>query len=161
MADNKDVDGIKYRGETPPPKIFNLLFYGLIIWAVIFMGYYLFSGWSSEKEYGDNRRALEEKVKKAAEAKPVAAAGAHKEKDAAAYVAEGKKAYAERCAACHGPEAKGGIGPDLTRKEFKFGRDEKSISQSIEQGRPGGMPAFGGQLSHEQVEGLVKYLLSL
>ena len=161
MADNKDFDGIKYRGETPPPKIFNVLFYGLIIWAVIFMGYYLFSGWSSQQEYADNRKAHDEKAKKALESKPVAIAEAHKEKDAAVYIAEGKKAYAERCAACHGPEAKGGIGPDLTRKELKYGRDEKSVTQSIEQGRPGGMPAFGGQLSHEQVEGLVKYILSL
>lgn len=161
MADNKDFDGIKYRGETPPPKIFNLLFYGLIIWAVIFMGYYLFSGWSSEKEYADNRKVQDEKVKKASESKSAAVAGAHKEGDTGQYLAEGKKAYAERCAACHGPEAKGGIGPDLTRKQFKYGRDEKTIKQSIEQGRPGGMPAFGGQVSHEQLEGLVKYILSL
>ena len=49
-------DGIKENKGGKPPVYFNILFYGLIIWGVIFMGYYLVSGWSSHGE-------LEEKMK--------------------------------------------------------------------------------------------------
>lgn len=155
--DNKDFDGIKYRGDTPPPAIFNVLFYGLITFAVIFMGYYLLSGWSSEAEFAQKKQARDDAAKLAAAAAPAA----HKESDPAKYLAEGKKIFAERCAVCHGPEGKGGIGPDLTKKDLKYGKTDQSLTESIEKGRAGGMPAFAGQLSHEQVEGVVKFLQSL
>jgi cytochrome c oxidase cbb3-type subunit 3 len=120
------------------------------------MGYYLFSGWSSQAEFEQIKEA---KQKQMASGQPVP--GAHREGPAVDYIAAGKKEFAAHCAVCHGPEAKGGIGPDLTRKEFKFGRTEQAISQSISDGRPGGMPGFKNDLSHEKLESLVKYILSL
>jgi cytochrome c oxidase cbb3-type subunit 3 len=48
---NEPFDGIKENKENKPPSYFNLLFYGLIIWGVLFMGYYLLSGWSSHSEF--------------------------------------------------------------------------------------------------------------
>lgn len=155
--DNKDFDGIKYRGDTPPPAIFNVLFYGLIIFGVVFMGYYLLSGWSSKSEFAQKKQARDEAAKQAASVAPPA----HNEADPAKYLAEGKKLFAERCAVCHGPEAKGGIGPDLTKKDLKYGKTDQDLQETIDKGRPGGMPAFSGQLSHEQIEGLVKFIQSL
>jgi cytochrome c oxidase cbb3-type subunit 3 len=156
--DNKDFDGITYRGDTPPPAIFNILFYGLIIFAVIFIGYYLFSGWSSEAEFAERRKARDE-AQKAAVPPPTAPAATAS--DPAVLVEAGKKLYAERCAVCHGPEGKGGIGPDLTRKDLKYGKTDQALAESIEKGRPGGMPGFAGQISHEQVGGLVAFIKSL
>ncbi|MDF1614400.1 cbb3-type cytochrome c oxidase N-terminal domain-containing protein [Desulfurivibrio dismutans] len=46
-------DGIK-EGHAPLPGYFKLLFGGLVVWAVLFMGYFLFSGWSSA-EYFDRK----------------------------------------------------------------------------------------------------------
>jgi len=46
-----DFDGITENRENKPPVYFNILFYGLIIWGIIFMGYFLFSGWSSDAEF--------------------------------------------------------------------------------------------------------------
>ncbi len=43
-------DGIKEKG-APPPSYFNILFYGLIIWGLLFSAYFLFSGWSSHGEF--------------------------------------------------------------------------------------------------------------
>lgn len=156
--DNKDFDGIKYRGETPPPAIFNVLFYGLIIFALIFMGYYLFSGWSSEEEFAERKKAQEATLKATA---PAPSARADEKADPAKFLAEGKKVYAERCAVCHGPEGKGGIGPDLTKKDLKYGKTNEALEESIEKGRPGGMPGFGGQISKEQVKGLVAVIQAL
>ena len=45
------ADGIVENRETAPPVYFNILFYGLIIWGIIFMAYFLFSGWSSDAEF--------------------------------------------------------------------------------------------------------------
>jgi cytochrome c oxidase cbb3-type subunit 3 len=153
--DNKGFDGIRYRGETPPPTIFTILFYGLIIWGLAFMGYYLFSGWSSHDEFDQKKKAHDAAVAAKAPAK------GHGEGNVAAYLEAGKKAFAERCAACHGVDGKGGIGPDLSKKDLKYGKTEQDLLESIEKGRPGGMPGFAGQLSHEQTEGLVRYLQSL
>lgn len=35
------------------------------------------------------------------------------------------------------------------------------ISKTISDGRPGGMPAFSSQTTHEQVESLVEFMLHL
>ena len=50
---------------------------------------------------------------------------------------------------------------DLTRGEFKYGKSQAAMLESIANGRPGGMPGFGKELGHEQLEGIVTYLLSL
>jgi cytochrome c oxidase cbb3-type subunit 3 len=153
--ENKDYDGIRYRAETKSPAVFRILLSALVIWGVCFMAYYLFSGWSSEAEFAQKKQAKQEILlsKQTMEAHPEG-----KKKD---YIVFGKKEFADRCAACHGADAKGGIGPDLTRKEYKFGKTEQAITASITEGRPGGMPGFKNDLSHEKLEGLVKYLLSL
>lgn len=44
-------DGIKENRQRKPPVYFNILYYGLILWAILFCGYYLFSGWSSHGEF--------------------------------------------------------------------------------------------------------------
>ncbi len=161
MSDeNKDYDGIRYRVETKSPLIFRLLLSVLVIWGVSFMGYYLFSGWSSEGEFAQKKKAKQERL---AATPPAASASAAGDKGATKEdsLAMGKKEFAERCAACHGADGKGGIGPDLTRKEFKFGKSAPEITTSITDGRPGGMPSFKSELSHEKIEGLVKHILSL
>ena len=50
---NEPFDGIKENRENKPPAYFNILYYGLILWGVLFMGYYLMSGWSSHDEFQD------------------------------------------------------------------------------------------------------------
>ena len=51
MHNEEHADGIVENREQSPPVYFNILFYGLIIWGVIFMAYFLFSGWSSDAEF--------------------------------------------------------------------------------------------------------------
>jgi cytochrome c oxidase cbb3-type subunit 3 len=163
MSEQHDYDGIKYReGDSSSPGIFKILFTVLVVWAVIFMGYYLFSGWSSQSEADTARKALD--AKKQAAHQAAEASGSSKSDGGdkvSSYIAAGKQLYANLCAACHGENGKGSVGPDLTASTYKYGKSRTEIAKSISEGRPGGMPAFSSQVNHEQVEGLVEFLLSL
>jgi len=160
--EHKDYDGIRYNAQDKPPLVFKLLFSGLVIWGIAFMGHYLFGGWTSSGEYAQKKSAKEAMLA-AQQQKNVApqAAAPIPEAKKVELLATGKKEYAERCAACHGASAKGGIGPDLTQVKYKYGKSPEGIAQSIGEGRPGGMPSFKNDLSKEKIEGLVQYLLSL
>lgn len=162
MSDQHDYDGITYRDEKSSPGIFRILFIVLVIWGVLFMGYYLFSGWSSQSEADTARQKLADKKQlahKSVEATSTQHVGSgHKVE---AYIAAGKQLYASHCAACHGENGKGTVGPDLTASQYKYGKARLDIAKSISEGRPNGMPSFSGQMNPEQVEGLVEFLLSL
>lgn len=58
------IDGIKENRENRPPPYFNILFYGLIVWGLLFMGYYLFSGWSSHGEFQEKMNTHQEQISK-------------------------------------------------------------------------------------------------
>ncbi len=47
----RTFDGIVDNRVQHIPKGFTVLFYGLVIWAALFCGYYLLSGWSSQGEF--------------------------------------------------------------------------------------------------------------
>ncbi len=158
------VDGIVENRVTAPPVYFSVLYYGLILWGVIFGAFYLLSGWSSEAEFHQQLAAHQQLVKGQGGSQPSGGATATATQsipDEATRIATGQKLFSENCAACHGAEAKGGIGPDLTRSQFNFGRTREAITTSISGGRPGGMPAFGNQFSGEQLAGLASFVLSL
>lgn len=162
MSDeHTDYDGIRYREEKKSPLVFRILFFGLILWGIPFMGYYLFSGWSSYAEYDQIKKAKEARLatqqKKAEEAVPMPTHEEARTKN----LDEGKKEYAARCASCHGETGKGGIGPDLTAKTYKYGKSAPEVTTSIADGRPGGMPGFKNELSGEKLQGLVQYVMSL
>ncbi|HEY7745397.1 MAG TPA: c-type cytochrome [Desulfuromonadales bacterium] len=153
-----DFDGIVENRETRPPFYFTVLFYGLILWGVIFSAYYLLSGWSSADEF---RQKMDTHQQLQAQRRPPQATAGIVADKPQADTAAGKELYASHCAACHGAEGKGGIGPDLTRPDFKYGRTMEAVAESIRNGRPAGMPAFGSQLSAAESESLAAFVLSL
>jgi cytochrome c oxidase cbb3-type subunit 3 len=154
-----NFDGIVENRETRPPVYFTVLFYGLILWGVIFSAYYLLSGWSSADEF---RQKMDTHQQLQAQQQPPQAATAGVVADKPqADTAAGKELSASHCAACHGAEGKGGIGPNLTHPDFKYGRTMEAVAESIRNGRPAGMPAFGSQLSAAETESLTAFVLSL
>lgn len=152
-------DGIRENTNGKPPAYFWILFYGLIIWGAIFSAFYLLSGWSSEAEF----KAEMAKHRQAAEkASPVqTAVPAKAALPAQELLSQGSQLYNQTCAMCHGPEGKGGIGPDLTRETFTHGRTAEAVAETIAKGRSGGMPAYGNQLKPEQIQALTAFVLSL
>ncbi len=58
-------------------------------------------------------------------------------------VASGRKLFRSACSACHGDNAKGGRGPDLTTGEWKHGGSDEDLSRNITKGIAGTqMPAI-------------------
>lgn len=77
-------------------------------------------------------------------------------------IEEGKRYYiAFNCAGCHGEQGGGGIGPPFAVRSFIYGRRPENVFQSIVQGRPNGMPSFGGKVPDEVVWKIVAYVTSL
>ncbi len=77
-------------------------------------------------------------------------------------IREGEQLYAEyNCKDCHGGEGSGGMCPSLSDSRWRYGGSPAEIYQSIHEGRPLGMPAWGEALPEDQIWKLVAYLRSL
>ena len=155
------ADGIVEDREKAPPVYFTILFYGLIIWGVAFMSFYLLSGWSSDAEFQEKMAAHkgEAPTQQQAATTP-GTTPAPPAAEAPVAVAGGQELYAKHCAGCHGAEGKGAFGPDLSG-EYKYGKTDMAVEESISYGRPGNMPGFEKKLSSEQIKTLTDYILSL
>ncbi|MGB3623895.1 cytochrome-c oxidase, cbb3-type subunit III [Ketobacter sp. MCCC 1A13808] len=78
--------------------------------------------------------------------------------------AAGKAKFDTLCVACHGVDAKGNqmLGaPNLTDAVWLYGGSEKIITDTINGGRHGKMPAFKDTLSPEKIHVLSSYIFSL
>ncbi|MFC7292753.1 PQQ-dependent sugar dehydrogenase [Hirschia litorea] len=70
-----------------------------------------------------------------------------------------KQIYQENCAACHGENLKGAIGPSLLDEVWIHGNSNKQITHSIAQGYPEKeMPGFAEILSDDEIRSLVIYM---
>jgi cytochrome c oxidase cbb3-type subunit 3 len=65
------------------------------------------------------------------------------------------------CSGCHGDHAGGGMGPSLRDEIWIYGNSPGQIFDSIAAGRAHGMPAWGLQLSEQQIWLMVTYIQSL
>jgi len=81
--------------------------------------------------------------------------------DNAFAVNEGKRLFRwYNCSGCHA-NGGGGIGPALTDSQWTYGSDPASLFDTIMQGRPNGMPSFGGHIPEDQVWKIVAYVRSM
>ena len=77
-------------------------------------------------------------------------------------LATGAKLYVSyNCIDCHGADGSGAMGPSLADGRWHFGGSAPEVYESIFQGRPDGMPAWGSLLSSDQIWMLVTYVRSL
>jgi cytochrome c oxidase cbb3-type subunit 3 len=64
------------------------------------------------------------------------------------------------CNGCHS-NGGGGMGPDLMDDEWIYGGRLEQIHQTIVQGRPNGMPSWGGKIPDEQIWQIAAYVRSM
>jgi cytochrome c oxidase cbb3-type subunit III len=81
--------------------------------------------------------------------------------DNAAAVNEGKRLFGQyNCSGCHS-NGGGGMGPSLMDDEWIYGDRLEQIHQTLVEGRPNGMPAWGGKIPDEQLWELAVYVRSM
>jgi cytochrome c oxidase cbb3-type subunit 3 len=82
----------------------------------------------------------------------------------AAAAGRGAAIFAEQCVACHGEKGTGNqeLGaPNLSDAIWLYGGRPEDVAKSIETGRGGIMPAWGGRLDEVTIKSLAVYLQSL
>ena len=81
--------------------------------------------------------------------------------DNASAVVTGKQLYNRfNCSGCHF-NGGGGIGPALMDDVWVYGGRLDQIYDSVYQGRPNGMPAWGGKIPDEQIWQIAAYVRSM
>ena len=154
-----ECDGIKeYDNRLPNWWLYTL--YGAIVFAVVYwFQYHVFRasdlpGASYAKEMAAEK-AREEATPVSVEALVTAS------KDNSA-VATGKDVFGQNCAACHGANGAGNIGPNLTDAYWLHGGAPDRVFKTIYEGVPAkGMPAWKGPLGKERIQSVVGYLLTI
>lgn len=81
--------------------------------------------------------------------------------DNAYAISQGKRLYAYfNCVGCHA-HGGGGMGPPLMDDRWIYGSDPENIFETIVEGRPNGMPSFGGRIPADRIWWIVAYVRSL
>ena len=76
-------------------------------------------------------------------------------------VSQGKTLYNQyNCSGCHF-QGGGGIGPPLMDADWIYGSSPANIYETIAEGRPNGMPSFGGKIVSDQIWQIVAYVRSM
>jgi cytochrome c oxidase cbb3-type subunit 3 len=81
--------------------------------------------------------------------------------DKKAIATGGQLFVAYNCIDCHGADGSGAVGPAFSDGRWHFGEAPGEVFESIYQGRPDGMPAWGGRITNDQIWMLTAYVRSL
>lgn len=158
-----NYDGIKELDNRIPPW-FSMLFYGTIIWAVVYMlTYHVFD--DGQIQYKEYKAEIEQAR---LERDYLIRTGAFineetvKFVDDAATLAEGKEIYLKNCASCHGQKGEGLVGPNLTDDFWIHGGGIKNIFKTIKYGVPAkGMISWETQLDPKKMQAISSYIMTL
>ncbi|MFD2512485.1 c-type cytochrome [Pontibacter locisalis] len=156
-----DFDGIQeYDNDLPP--WWKMMFYVTIVFGIGYMlHFHVFrTGALQEEEY---EMEMQQAALFAAQHAddPNAVTDYEVLTDAAA-LESGKSLFNTNCAACHGQEGQGTVGPNLTDEYWLHGGDVNDIFKTIKFGVPAkGMVPWQGKLTKDQILEVSSYILSL
>lgn len=158
-----DFDGIKELNNKIPPW-FMAIFYGAIIWAVIYMVdfHIIGSGNVQEEEYLAEVQVAE------MEREILNRSGALVNEETvtilsdAGALSSGKDIFIKNCAACHGMNGEGLVGPNFTDEYWIHGGGIKDLYKTIKYGVPQkGMISWESLLDPTKIQEVSSYILTL
>lgn len=169
--EDKVKEGHSYDGideyDNPMPGWWKNLFWATIVFSIFYCGYYMLgSGPSALDEYAAEVEEIELAKAKVSEEKASSGVSLSSVLITASLdptkVEAGKATFVGKCAACHGAQGQGVIGPNLTDAKWIHGGDLESIYRVVSEGvLEKGMIAWKGQLSDDQMAEVVAYIRSI
>ena len=163
VATDHNYDGIVELDNSLPPW-WVYLFYGTIAFAMVYLVYFnYFDGPSQKMEYDTEvAQALMKKnefLKKAAASVDETSVVVLSDD---ASVAKGKGSFVTKCAACHGQNGEGLVGPNLTDEYWIHGGGIKDIFKTIKYGWPEkGMISWESQIQPLEMQQIASFIYSL
>lgn len=161
-----ELDGIK-EYDNPMPGWLMAIWWGSLIFSAAYLIFYAlsFGEGSMEAEFRGDTQAALTAVQAHYDANPLVTpapaallAGARDP----AVLDIGAARFSRTCASCHGAQAQGLIGPNLTDDRWIHGGSVEQIFQSVAKGWPAkGMPPWGRVVKPEELAALVSYVRSL
>ncbi len=156
-----EYDGIR-EYDNPLPRWWVWVFAGSFWFSIAYFFHYHLShnGQSVAAAYEADMQEAREVQAKASLAEPVSEESLGKLMKNEALMKDAHALYGLRCAPCHGVNAEGAIGPNLTDSAWLHGRGKLTdIFTVVDQGvLAKGMPAWGRQLSPIEVRKLTAYV---
>lgn len=157
-----EYDGI-VELDNPVPIWFNALFYGTIIFGLIYLLVYHVFGWgmNQDQEYL-HEVAMAEKAKQEYLAQAANLVDESSVEFSAALAPAGKAIFTANCAACHGANGEGTIGPNLVDRFWLHGGEIKDIFKTVKYGIPEkGMVPWEQTLTPGQIAEVSSYIITL
>ncbi|MEP4533453.1 MAG: cbb3-type cytochrome c oxidase N-terminal domain-containing protein [Cyclobacteriaceae bacterium] len=157
-------DGIKELDNRLPPW-WLYSFYATIIFGVIYiLNYHVFkTAPLQEEEYIAEMKQAEAEVETY-----LASLDNLIDENSVTFVEDdaellgGKEIFISKCAACHGQQGEGGVGPNLTDQYWIHGGDVKSIFKTIKYGVPSkGMISWQSQLSPKEMQQVSSFIYTM
>ncbi|MBF0566878.1 MAG: c-type cytochrome [Nitrospirae bacterium] len=154
MSEHGNYDNIKEANKGIPVG-YVVFFAGTIVWLIWYIVSYTpqISGWSQYKVFDKEMKEAQLTEAKAVKENPY--------KDNGQAIGEGKALFTANCAACHGENLKGGVGPDLLAEKTIYGDSDSQFYESVAKGRANGMPPFDRQLGPDRIWKVVSFIKSL
>jgi cytochrome c oxidase cbb3-type subunit 3 len=171
MQDNNDKDYKQlfheYDGiiehDNPLPTWWLWTFFLTIIFAFLYFLHYQFAGGLTlNQELAVNMAELEKTKASSQASAPVETEDSLKEEFDKIDANAGAAVFAGKCAACHGQELQGLIGPNLTDHFWIHGKGTRmDIVKVIREGAADkGMPPWGPVLKRDELYQVAKYIMS-
>ncbi len=160
-----NYDGIQELDNHLPPWWKNL-FYGSIIFAFAYLGIY--HVWNTSPLQDEEYQIAMNDAKKEVEAYEAKMVNSIDEKSVKLLLndekvlANGKEIFVSKCAACHGQNGEGIVGPNLTDEYWLHGGTINDLFKVIKYGVPEkGMISWKATLKPNEMQDVSNYILSI
>ena len=159
-----NYDGIQ-EFDYALPNWWLVTFWGGIIFAVVYIVYYIFLNGPSLQHtyYAEMEQIRKVRADYLAKLKEFDSVKFNRFKSDENMRLYGLSVYESNCLACHNHNAAGDIGPNLSDNHWIYTEGtDKELFQFIITGSPtAGMPAWGGVLSQDDLYAVTAYIASL